>query len=112
MEIRESTEDGVRVVALEGSLDAPSAAEAEDVFLRLLNEGADRVVVDLAQVEYVSSAGIRIVIMLHKGLEKRNGRLALCGLTPFVKDVFAITRLNELLAVHETRDAAVDDLAG
>jgi anti-anti-sigma factor len=53
------------------------------------------VLVDLSGVEYISSGGLRVIIMVSKALERINGTLKLCGLTPFVSEVFEITNLSK-----------------
>ncbi|MBX7256174.1 MAG: STAS domain-containing protein [Candidatus Hydrogenedentes bacterium] len=93
MEIAHRIEDGITVVSLRGRFDAPSAPDAETVFRQLTQEGAQRVVVDFSGVEYISSGGLRVIIMLSKALEKNNGQMALSGMNPFVSEVFEITNL-------------------
>lgn len=93
MEINRQQVADVAVVALEGRFDAPAAPEAENAFKECLNDGTTKVLIDLSGVEYISSGGLRVIIMVTKALERMNGTLKLCGLTPFVSEVFEITNL-------------------
>ena len=110
MEIAQHSASGVTVVSLQGRFDAASAPEAEGVFKKLAQDGVARVVVDLSGVEYISSGGLRVVIMLSKSLEKGNGQMALCGLNPFVSEVFEITNLSKRYRILPTRDEAIEAL--
>ncbi len=95
MEINQQRVNDVAVVALEGRFDAPAAPEAENAFKNCLQDGATKILIDLSGVEYISSGGLRVIIMVTKALEKVNGTLKLCGLTPFVSEVFDITNLSK-----------------
>jgi anti-anti-sigma factor len=58
-------------------------------------------------VEYISSGGLRVVLMLSRMLAKTNSKLKLCGLNPFVAEVFEISRFSALFEIYPNRDAAV-----
>ena len=107
MEIDHEVNSGVWLVALRGRFDAPSAPEAERKLRALLEEGMDRVVLDMSEVEYISSGGLRVIIMLTKALERISGEMKLCGLSPFVSEVFKITNLAKRFDICSTRDEAV-----
>lgn len=107
MQIRRQAENGITVVILEGRLDATAAPEAQRAFSDVLTEGVRHVLVDLSGVEYVSSGGIRAIVMLYKGVERENGEVKLCGLTPFVAEVFEITNLKAMFEICTTREAGL-----
>jgi anti-sigma B factor antagonist len=108
MQISQNTVDGVTVLALEGRLDAAAAPEAQRAFSDVLEAGANRVLVDLTGVEYVSSGGIRAMVTLYKGLERIDGTVKLCGLSAFVADVFEITNLRAMFDICLTREAGLE----
>ena len=95
------------MIALRGRFDAPAAPDAERVFKELLQQGMTQAVLDLSEVEYISSGGLRVIIMLTKALEKVHGNLKLCGLSPFVSEVFKITNLAKRYEIAATRDEAL-----
>ncbi|HRI88063.1 MAG TPA: STAS domain-containing protein, partial [Candidatus Hydrogenedentes bacterium] len=101
------THNGVDVISMRGRFDAPAAPDAERMLKELLQHGMTRVVLDLSEVEYISSGGLRVIIMLTKALEKVNGDLKLCGLSPFVSEVFKITNLSKRYDICSTRDEAL-----
>lgn len=100
MHITVSEQDGVRVIALAGRLDAPAAPEAQEAFAAALVDKPARILVDLGGVEYVSSGGIRAIIMLMRGCEEAGTALKLCGLSPFVKQVFEISNLIRIFDIY------------
>lgn len=107
MEINQHRVGGVAVVTLEGRFDAPAAPEAESAFKDCLSDGTTQVLVDLSGVEYISSGGLRVIIMVTKALERVNGTLKLCGLTPFVSEVFDITNLSKRYEICQDRQAGL-----
>ena len=59
----------------------------------------DRLVLDFSGVEYISSVGLRVLILASKQVKKQGGALAVCGLQPVVREIFEISRFNLVLDV-------------
>ena len=97
----------VSVVRLPARVDTTSAKDVEAEFDGLLDGGVRRLVADFDDNEYVSSAGLRVFLAVLKFLEKNDGRIVLCGMKPFVADVFEISGFSELFEIVETRDEAL-----
>lgn len=110
MEVKRNDENGVTLISLHGRFDAAAAPDAESALKDFINEEPNRVVLDLADVEYISSGGLRVIIMLAKALEKTGGALRLCALSPFVSEVFELTNLDKRYTLCETRDDALASL--
>ena len=64
-------------------------------------------VLDLARLDYISSAGLRVVLLLAKKLKQAGGALALCDIQPSVREVFEISGFLAILTVCDTRAQAV-----
>jgi len=107
MKIKEECIDGITVVALIGRFDAASAPEVEDHFQELISRCPARLLVDLSGVEYISSGGLRVIIMLAKAVGKVKGELRLCALNPFVTEVFQLTNLYKKYLTSKTREDAL-----
>ena len=83
-------------LVLEGRLDTLTAPEAEEVFNQMA-ERFKKIVLNMAGVEYVSSAGLRTLKRLHMARKKKNGRLVLTNVRKMVTEVFAMTGFAGLL---------------
>lgn len=111
MEISEERRNGVFVVAPKGRLDTTTSPDLEGCLLGLVERGEHRLLVDLAGIEYVSSAGLRVLLLLAKRLKVERGELVLCGLGPAVRQVFELAGFVALFRLEATRDEALRHLA-
>jgi anti-anti-sigma factor len=98
---------GCTVVAVKGRLDAEAAPRFESSCAALIGEGERRLVLDLGELSYISSAGLRAVLATAKRLKQAGSGLAVACLTPMVSEIFAIAGFDRLLQVSPTvEDAA------
>lgn len=79
------------VFVVEGKIDASNAAEFETAFTKELSADAQKVIVDLSQLEYLSSAGLRSLLLLAKSVQKTGGSSVLCGINGIVEEVLKIS---------------------
>ena len=107
MQITEARERGAVVVAVEGRIDSTTSSALEAHLAGLTAGGERRLVVDFSGVEYISSAGLRVMLVLAKRVRDVKGGLALCGMGHAVRQVFALAGFLPLFAVDPSRDAAV-----
>jgi anti-anti-sigma factor len=111
MRIRQARENGVTVIGLSGSLDAFAAPRAEESLTSLCEGTEGPVVLDLADLEYVSSSGLQALLCISKQFEKRGQPLVLCHPSPFVARVLEISHLTDYFTVVPSREQAVESLA-
>jgi anti-anti-sigma factor len=112
MEIAEVRERGVVIVAPVGRIDSTTSDRLEQHLLTLVAAGERKIVVDFAGVEYISSAGLRVMLALAKKMKDARGLVALCAMGEPVKMVFNLAGFLPLFAVDGSRDAAVARVAG
>jgi anti-anti-sigma factor len=112
MQIEESRARGAVVLALAGRVDSTTSAALESHLAGLTAAGEPRLVVDFSGVDYISSAGLRVMLALAKGVRDLKGGLALCGMGDAVRQVFALAGFLPLFAVTESRDAALRQVTG
>jgi anti-anti-sigma factor len=93
-----------------GRLDIESAVSFQQSLEALLREGHFNIVIDLANVPYMSSAGLRVFVHLAKLLAGK-GQLAVSGLAGGVKQVFDLVAFNKLMPVCDTAEAARQKLS-
>jgi stage II sporulation protein AA (anti-sigma F factor antagonist) len=109
MEIRSAEEAGVLIISVKGRLDAASAGDLESEVRRQVDAGSRRLVLDLTDLAYVSSAGIRVFLLAARKL-RGQGTLLLAAPSPMVRQVFDIAGVDAFVDICETTAAAVDRL--
>jgi len=112
MRIDEERAERALVIAPLGRLDSVSSGELERFVVTRIDAGQRRLVLDLAGVEYVSSAGLRVLLMAAKRLKEPPAALVLCGLGPAVKGVLELAGFLPLFAIEAARPQALARLAG
>jgi anti-anti-sigma factor len=110
MQIETRSLKDVLVVDLAGRLDSHTAGPIGDELTSLTGGEHRKVVLNLAKLEYVSSAGLRIILRIAKLLEAHDGRMAICGSTGLVAEVLTSSGFDSLLKIFPTEKAAVEAL--
>lgn len=110
MSITSEKSGAVLVVSTAGQINSANAAEVEAKLLAWVEEGERLCVLDLSQLDYISSAGLRVVLMLAKRLKQNSGQLVLCSLQPHVLEVFDISGFLSILTVVDSRANALAQL--
>lgn len=110
MNIKEYTDREIAVTAIGGRIDGTTAAEAETAILGRIT-GVPALVLDLQDVDYVSSAGLRVVLKAAKSARSSGARLVLAGLAPQVQEVFDISGFSSVLEIRGDSGEAIASLA-
>lgn len=103
----ELLDDGLRKISLLGVLDAPSAMAIEEQFQAKLLEKGGNVIIDMAGVEYMTSYGLRMLLVGAKALRERKGELHLAAPNPHVMKVITLAGYDTMFPVHETIEDAL-----
>jgi anti-anti-sigma factor len=106
LEIRDESVGDILVLDLKGRLDTDTSADLELAVQDLLETGARDFIINLSGVGYVSSAGLRVLLMLGKGVDGK-GSLRLAGLNPTVRQVFDVAGFTQLFTILPDRNAAL-----
>ena len=99
----------VSVITLRGTVETTNAAGLEDTLQRVIDDRCYRIVVDLADVSYVSSAGWGIFISEIKRIRRNGGDIKLAAMRPEVREVFELLEFNSILRPFDDRKLAVTD---
>lgn len=102
MRLETQTVDGVLVLHPVGRLDSTSSPELERVLTENLEAGAKRLLFDFSDLDYISSAGLRVVLLAGKRLRAVQGKMALVGMRDVVREVFEMSGFLNLFAVSDT----------
>lgn len=106
MEVELEQVEGITVAALIGELDGRTAPDVQSKLLSL-PEPHGRLLLDMAGVSYISSAGLRALLMLYRQIAAQEGKVALVGLSENIKDMMSITGFLEFFATYDTLEDGV-----
>lgn len=107
MNINEKAENGITVLTISGRLDANTSGNLEVRFLQSVETGASRFVFNLDGLEYVSSAGLRSLLLAAKKVKAIQGILVLAHLSEQVKEVFDMSGFSSIFKICATEDEAL-----
>jgi len=107
MQINESRENDVLILGPVGHLDTRTQGDFEKVVLERLQTGERRFIVDMVDVEYLASAGLRVLLMLAKKLKATEGQLVICGMNEHVLEVFNVAGFSGFFTINDTKEEAL-----
>jgi anti-anti-sigma factor len=106
MDIRAERQDQVSVISITGSVDAMTAGELSAFLTGQLRDGQTRIVIDLTQVDFLSSAGLRAILAALKESRQEGGDLRLAAAQPGVDRVLHLSGFTTILKAYPTVDEA------
>ncbi len=107
MEIEETQSGVVMILRPQGRLDAMSAPRLQESALGHIDAGKTSLVLDLEKIDYISSAGLRAVLVAAKRLQEMDGRLVVCSLRGIVLEVFGMSGFDQIIETTPDQAAAV-----
>jgi anti-anti-sigma factor len=110
MELELSKNGEVTTLSLRGRLDAATSAAAQEQVLRIIDEGNLKLIMDLAQVSYVSSAGLRVFMTAGKRVKGKNGKMIFCSLQEQTKELFEFAGFSSIFVTCATQAEALQSL--
>lgn len=111
MNVRIEVVEGVTYVRPEGRLDFDAAPGFQQSVERLFTgQPHAAVIIDGSGLEYVSSAGLRAVLLAAKAAQRAGSAFALCALQPAVREVFDLSGFSQIMAIHPTLETALAKL--
>lgn len=106
MNILQQAQDGIVILNIVGRLDAVSSIDADREFGKVLDAGNDKLLIDLSQLEYISSAGLRVLLVVAKRIQQKGGKVVLCSLLPNVTEVFEISGFSSIFKIFNNTEEA------
>lgn len=101
---------GIKQIKLMGRLDLKGSNEIDNEFTFATSSSATPVLVDLSEVEFLASIGMRLLISNAKALSRRGSKMVLFNPTPLVKDALVTAGFDELIPIFDDRDDALSAL--
>lgn len=93
---------------LKGRLDASSTEELERLILVNLEQGVKNLIMDFSELDYINSAGLRILVMSYQRLHPIGGRVAVCGAKDYIAEIFDISGYNRVFSMYPDLDQAMN----
>jgi anti-anti-sigma factor len=101
-------QSNIRTVRLSGRIDAAAVPSVQKAVREAMAAGAFKIVIDLADASFISSSGLRVLLLLVRELRKQGGDIRLCAARPQVAEVFHLTGFDRIFELYPSREAAAE----
>jgi len=108
MEIIEENQGGINIYKLNGRLDSNTSLGFENKIIQAIDDGSKSMILDFKNLDYISSAGLRVILKATKALKRENGNIILCDMQDYVKEVFEISGFDSLMPIVGSMGDALD----
>jgi anti-sigma B factor antagonist len=105
--VSESTDGAVTIMALKGRLDSVSAPSFGERLTGSLTQPSGRLLIEFSQLEYISSAGFRVLLLAARRATESGGRIVLCGVSGKVRQLFDLGGFLDFFTISASRDEGV-----
>ena len=107
MELAVTNAGPVTIVKIEGRLDSSTSKELEEKVMGVIASGTSRLLMDFGGVDYINSSGLRVLLMAFQHLKKNGGRLHLCDIKDYMREVFEISGYTEIFPIFPGQSEAL-----
>jgi anti-sigma B factor antagonist len=98
--------DGVSVIEIGGEITRESELALQDAYERAA-DGARTIILGFDHLEYMNSSGIGLLVTLLVRAKRNHQRILACGLSDHYRQIFELTRLDEVISIHDSEDDAI-----
>ena len=110
MEVTQKQQDGITILGLCGRLDSNTSDDFEKKLLGLIQAGETRLVLDFKDLDYISSAGLRVLLKAAKELKRNNGQLTFCSLKEYIREIFELSGFVSFFPIYATLEESLRTL--
>ena len=110
IDVAEEREDGVLVLVPAGRIDSGNARAFESIVTERITAGDHRLVVDFGNLDFISSSGLRVLLIAAKTVKAQSGAIALCSMKDHIQEVFQISGFDRIIPIRNTRPEALNVL--
>jgi len=107
MDIQIRNVGGVSILDIDGNLDTNNSPSAEAEVNQLLDDGHDKILFNFADLNFISSSGLRVLLATAKKLKMTGGKMMVCGLNETVQEVFDISGFATILSLASNEEEAL-----
>ena len=109
-EIQTANQDGIVILNLKGRVDATNSGTVHDKVMDEIKNGCNKMIINFSDVNYISSAGLRVLIFTTKSFAKSSGSFAVCSLNENIVKIFEISGLVNLFTIHDDLEQGIASL--
>jgi anti-sigma B factor antagonist len=109
VEVIEEIQDEIKIYRLKGRLDSNTSQGLEDELFRAISDGSKKIIVDFENLNYISSAGLRLFIKANNALQREDGRLILCSMHKYIREIFKTTGVDDFVPILDTLEQALHE---
>jgi len=107
MAVKIESKNDITICRAEGEIDITSSPELKKTLDKLLAQKTPKIVIDLVKVTYVDSSGLATLVGILKSVRSYGGKMRLAGLSPKIKSLFEITKLDKLFEIAASAEEAI-----
>ena len=107
MEIIAEIQNDINIYRLKGRLDSNTSQGFEQKLFQAISNGSKNIVVDFKDIDYISSAGLRVILKAFKALQREDGRIILCSMQKYVREIFKMIGIDSFVPTLDTMDDAL-----
>ncbi len=108
MDIKVVEVGDVSVVRIAGNLDTQTSPVTQEQLTQLIQDGVTKILLDFEELNYISSSGLRLLLVANKRLEGNNGQVRICNPNTMVREVFKTSGFSEIFSVYGSQAEALD----
>ncbi len=108
MDMKTTKQNDIVIVLLEGQMDTNTSPKAESHLNELRDSGSKKIILNFKQLDFISSAGLRVLLATAQELKNSGGELRVCHLNEDVQEVFDISGFSTLLNVFDSKEGALE----
>lgn len=109
MDVKISSTDKIVTISVEGSIDSNTAGDLQAQIMEKVVE-SQNVLLDFSKVDFVSSAGLRVLLMIYRQIKSKNGKVVLVGVSEEIHDVMSMTGFVYFFEITDTIENALKTL--
>ena len=107
IEVAEERDNGALVLLPVGRLDSANSRAFESIIMEHINNGEQRLIVDFNRLDFISSSGMRALLIAAKKLKASKGKLVLCAMQDHIQEVFLISGFDQIIPIRDSRQSAM-----
>jgi anti-anti-sigma factor len=111
MKIIRSKKNGIFCVTVKGRMEASLAREFEKLIKEIIAGGSSRLLIDLSALDYLQSSVLRVILNAIKAVDQNSGRVVLCCLSGYVKEIFEVNRFKDTITITDSVESGLEALS-